>query len=154
MPHYRFTTLRMSPLKTAGLLLAVLVITGGIYTGITHKSAIAHAFTLATTHQPERFTELYFNNSAHLPLYAPAGKLQHITFHIGNHEAHSVSYGYVALMTSNGNVTVLSRGNVTVVDTQGHDILLSFSLPAPNSAAQISVTLTGRPEHITFKARS
>lgn len=154
MPHYRFTTLRMSPLKTAGLLLAVLVITGSLYTGIVHKHTVTHAFTLATTHQPERFTELYFNNSAHLPLYAPAGKLQHIAFHISNHEARSVSYDYVATIADNGNVATLVHGRITLADTQSHDVPFSFSLPVPNSAAQISVTLTGHPEHLTFKARS
>jgi hypothetical protein len=117
---------------------------------ITNKDSISHAFTLATTHQPERSTELYFVNSRLLPSYSPATKPQHVTFRITNHEARQVVYTYVVTQ----DVTKLVQNTVTLNDGQSADVTFAFTIPTPVTATTLSVTLVGRSEHIDFRSKS
>lgn len=111
---------------------------------------ISHAFTLATTRQPEGFTELYFVNSRTLPLYSPATKPQHVTFRITNHEAHQVTYTYLVAQDA----TKLTQSSVTLNDGQSADVTFSFTIPKPVTQTLLSVILMGRSEHIDFRSKS
>jgi hypothetical protein len=134
-------------------MLTLLCIGAGVLTAL-HWSSVARAFSLATTHQPERYTQLYFGNSAHLPLYSPAKKIERPSFYIVNHEAHTVTYQYRVTFTVGTKTTTLRQASVVLADGQSVGISFSYTMPAPNLAAQISVQLAGRAEHINVKVKS
>lgn len=119
-------------------------------TALVRIPAVAHAATLATTHQPEPLTELYFNNHEHLPKQLAAGSTTGFSFHITNHEAKAVTYQYrVVSQAATGTIT-LGSGSVTLNDGQGADKTVQFVAPAANQPAEIEVVLIGRSEHIDF----
>jgi uncharacterized membrane protein len=132
------------------LTLGLIIISVAIVGVTIYRGPIVQAFTLATTHQPETYTELYFVNSSALPTYAPAQKNQNVTFHITNHEAKQMNYTYAIVQDG----VQLSRSTVTLSNGQGIDIPFSFMIAQPSSATQISVHLENRSEHIDFRSKS
>lgn len=138
--------------------MATLVI--GIIIGVStllvigYSPALAQAYRLATTHQAERYSELYFDKHRSLPSTAPVGTPRSVAFTIVNHEATTVTYHYVVSMTIAGTVTTLQEGNVQLKDGAAANTSVSFSVPKPDSSAMISVALVGRSEQIVFRSQS
>jgi uncharacterized membrane protein len=128
-------------------LLALLLIS---CVAIINKQSISSVFVMATTHQPERFTELYFVDSSLLPSYTPTAKPQRVTFRITNHEAHPVTYTYVVTQ----NARQLVKDTITLGDAQSSDINFVYSIPTPTTDAALSVSLIDRAEHIAFRTKS
>lgn len=119
-----------------------------------YKGGVSQALTLATTHQAESYTELYFDNSSHLPLYSAASKLQHVSFHLANHEAQVTSYSYTVTLYVGQTATKLAQGTTTLQNGQFIDVPFTYTLRTPNTAAQIFVRLANRPEYITYRTKS
>jgi len=113
----------------------------------------SQAWTLATTHQPERYSELYFEDPGHLPAYAPAGKLQVVYFHIVNHEHQSQHYQYSITRTIGG-VTSELHGSVDARDGQDVRQALQFVIPKPLEQAKITVQLLNSNQQLTFRSQS
>src|ERR1017187_4052808 len=87
-----------------GLAAAVLLLTV-----VLLFSAVSHtkAYVNATTHQPERFTELYFTSPLDLRTSAHSSLSLPIQFTVHNREASNVTYTYqVAVTTASGQTTV------------------------------------------------
>lgn len=122
--------------------------------GIFFSNSIAHAYDLATTHSTESFSELYFDNVSKLPLYSPAGKIQHFKFHITNHKGAPKVYVYQLTEITEGNQTIFTSKNITLKDGQGIDIPFTFSIPTPNSSTQITVQLIGMSQKIEMVSKS
>jgi hypothetical protein len=129
------------------MLLALLII---VPTVVINRQNIANAFVLATTHQPERFTELYFVNSSLLPSYTPTAKIQHITFRITNHEAYPIAYTYIIAQDT----SQLAKNTITLSDAQSTDVTFTYSIPTPKTGTILSVSLINRTEHIAFRTKS
>lgn len=107
----------------------------------------------ATTHQPERYTQLYFTDPAHLPAFARPGKAQIITFRIVNHEHTGKIYTYETRVTIAGK-TSTHRGTVMLADGQSANETLGFTIPAARMQAAIAVRLVGTSQTITFRSTS
>lgn len=158
MPHLnirqsklRILAKRPVVLLTLSFLLVVVLVATFLN---AYKGGVSQAFTLATSHQSENYTELYFDNSSHLPLYSAANKLQHVSFHLANHEAQATSYSYTVTLYVGQVATRLAQGTTTLRDGQSIDVPFSYMLRTPNTAAQIFVRLTNRPEYITYRTKS
>lgn len=119
-----------------------------------YRTPLARALALATTHQPETYTELYFVNNRQLPSLAPAGKTQTFAFGITNHEARTVTYRYVVSMTIDGNSVPAQTGSVVLASGQSRTLKAGFRLAEPGKSAVIGVNLAGRGEQIDFRSRS
>jgi hypothetical protein len=140
------------PTSRAVVIAALILISASIAsTAVSiYRDNIVHAFTLATTHQPEQYSELFFAHSSHLPSFVPVLKPQRIVFHITNHEASPTTYTYV--VTQDG--VQLARGDVTLPDGQGMDVPFTFMNAQANHESQLSVHLIGRAQHIDFRCKS
>lgn len=151
MSRYSFLGLHRPTRKALTISTLALIVISGAVVGMTiYKGAIAQAVTLATTHRPETFTELYFVNSSALPSYSPAQRVQHVSFHITNHEAKQMTYTYVISQDA----TQIAHAMVTLDDGKGTDIPFSFMIAVPNSTTQLSVHLENRSEHVDFRSKS
>lgn len=151
MSRYSFHHMHNNKLTLkAILILCVFLFLAGASMVSVYKNDIASAFTLATTHQPESFTELYFINSRSLPLYSPTLKPQRVTFRITNHESRQVTYAYI--VTQDG--VKLAESTVVLSDGQSTDVTFVYIIPTPATPTTLSVSLVGRPEHIDFRSKS
>lgn len=148
--------LRRLILRPKFVAIAALLVVASVGTTLLagHVNAIADVWNQATTRRSEQYTSLSFIDTGHLPTYAPAGVAQHMTVRIVNHEATTMTYGYRATLSTSSTTTVIKSGVVTLTNNQLSDQALSFTLPAPNMAAMVTVQLIDRPEHITFEVKS
>lgn|GEM_PF-1023305 len=132
----------------------VVIICAAIILGTNvFRSGITQAWSLATSHQPERYTELYFNNPAQLPSYAPAHKSQSVAFTIVNHEAQTRTYTYT-VQTTVGKVTTSRTASVTLRDGQTVTDTIHFTIPLPNEQAYSAVKLLGTSQILAFRSQS
>lgn len=132
--------------------IALLLGTAAVSLATAHRS-LSLAWHSATTHQPERYTQLYFTDPAHLPAFAPLGKPQVIPFRIVNHEHASKTYTYETQVTIAGKTSAY-RGTVTLADGQGADETLGFTIPAARMQAAITVRLVGTGQTLSFRSSS
>ena len=148
--------LRRHILRPKFVAIAALLVVASVGTTVLagRADAVANVWSQATTRQSEQYTSLSFTDTGHLPTYAPAGVAQHMTVRIVNHEATTTTYSYRAILSTGSTVTIIKSGVVTLTDNQLSDQALSFTLPAPNMTAQITVQLINRPEYITFEVKS
>lgn len=109
-----------------------------------------HELRLATTHQPERLTELYFPDSQSLPsTYMPREKLT-VRFAIHNLEYRTTAYPFqIILGTPTRTLTAYHR---TVTLKQGQTTIVSAPITVPMSASRLAVNvlLTNKNQAIHF----
>jgi uncharacterized membrane protein len=129
----------------------VLVIVGVL---LGQNKTISHAFYLATTKQPERFTELYFNNSINLPTQITATKIYSFSFHVTNHEAETESYAAYVTILQNGHPSQLQITKFTLPDGAGQDVTVHFTTPKAGTALELIVSLPANAESIDFRSKS
>jgi hypothetical protein len=103
-----------------GILFGVMAVlaVGSVALSVQYRTQLAHAFKLATTHQPERFTELYFADPARLPKHLLPDESADVSFVIGNHQAQSTDYRYQVDFIKDGQTVASRTGEVTVDDSQ------------------------------------
>jgi hypothetical protein len=109
---------------------------------------------LSTSHQPERFSELYFLDHATLVKKITPGKIYDGQFVIVNHEARPTQYSYEIQVTENGKPTMLSRSNVSVPDGQPITLPFHYSGRYPGSSLEVKISLLNKPELIRFRANT
>ena len=112
------------------------------------------AFKLATTHQPERFTELYFVDPNKLPSTVTAGKTYTTNFAIVNHEASLQTYAYQVVVTYDGQRHVQEAVRITLSDGQRVTPHFSYTIPEAEKTAEVTVTLLEEQQSIHFKVES
>lgn len=112
------------------------------------------AFKLATTHQPERFTELFFVDPTSLPAVITAGKKYGGSFAVVNHEGAPTTYRYQVTVTDAGQTAYQTVHAVTIGD--GHKITVPFGFEAqkPLQEVRIVITLLDQQQSVHFKAKS
>ncbi len=105
----------------------------------------------ATTHQPERFTELYFTNPNSLPTTAASQKSLAFSFTIRNAEARDMTYTYKAVFTApSGQTTILDRRQLSLPAGETTRIAAATTLPNFAGRGEVSVMLLNQPEAIHF----
>jgi hypothetical protein len=118
---------------------------------LLNQARHTRAFTLATTHQPERLTELYFTHPSSLPTTGKAGQNLPVDFTIHNLEAENMSYTYrIELIDQDGNGTVLAQRQLSIKNGNAAQISDTVSLPPANGRSQVDIQLIGQPETIHF----
>ncbi len=113
-----------------------------------------HAFKLATTHQPERFTELYFVDPTALPTVITAGKPYAGSFAVVNHEGRTMSYQYQVTITEAGQVVRQTTNFFSIASGQRMQKSFSFAAEQPKHQVQITVALVTKQQVIHFRAES
>ncbi len=125
-------------------------------TAAVYAKPIAKALTLATTHQPEGYTELSFvtSSSNPLPSSAPVDTPRQFSFQITNHQTQSVSYHYIVTLSIGSVTTTVASGAVAIADGNSESISPSFTMPVASSTGIIDVHLTTTNQHIYFRSYS
>ena len=130
-----FMRLHLVPVVLVGVVAGILIVI--ILISPVAKKVVA----LATTHQPERLTELYFRNYNAIPKHVTAGTTFSIPFSVVNHEARAMVYHYQIWQNVNGLSTLLSDGTVSLEDGQTGQAEVKFSPVRPGTTYQIAIKL-------------
>jgi len=138
-----------SPHKLLKLILGIIVIAAIDFFFIWNMHS--KVVTNATTHQPERYSELYFTSPSNLPSQVKAGQALPVSFTLHNVESEQYSYTYtIDFTTSSGKTTVLSRGSLTLDNNAVAHISQSEHLPTFTGRGEVSVIIANQPESIHF----
>jgi uncharacterized membrane protein len=115
--------------------------------------ALSHTntFKLATTHQPDRFTELYFTNPTSLPATVKLSATVPVSFTLHNEEARTQSYTYnITFADATGTTTVLKTQEIILQNGQKQVINQDITLPTGNSRGEVSVNLLNKSQSVHF----
>jgi hypothetical protein len=125
-----------------------------IVLGFKFHGTIGQAYSLATTHQPEPYSELYFTNPSKLPLYSPAGKLEVLNFVITNHEGSRHNYSYSIEETRQGHSQTYQSTVFSLADGASLTRSVSYILPRSYQSIKITISLDGSSQQINFMSKS
>jgi hypothetical protein len=120
---------------------------------IPTRGSLVDAVRLATTHQAETFTELYFINPGHLPAFAAPGKKQTVQFRIQSHALQEQVYSY-RITVSGPSGTKVTNGSVTLSPGAGVTIPASFTIAKANQSVSITISLVGTKQQLTLRSHS
>jgi len=147
---YNNTTKYLRTFILGCVLMIVIILLGLLFN--THKFSTTHALKLATTHQPERLTELYFSNPQSLPTQYTQGKSLPVAFTIHNAEYQSMIYSYtITAVSSDGNQSqTLVINKVDMGDNQTMTIANSIVPTLLSPRISINVLLVNKNQSIHF----
>lgn len=111
--------------------------------------SVKKAIKLATTVQPESFTELYFEDHTHLPKTVEVKKEYSFIFTIHNLENKKMSYPYLVYLETEGNKIIFDQGTVELENDGYKSIAENFS-PLKNIDMKITVDLVNKNQIIDF----
>ena len=120
---------------------------------ISSRGNLLDAVKLASSHQQENFTELYFLKPSQLPQYSPTGKTMTIEFHIQNVSNISKTYKYNEVLQSPNSIRK-TFGTISVPADSGKSIPYSYSIPVPNEKVEITISIPSDNEYLTFRSQS
>jgi hypothetical protein len=100
--------------------------------------------------KPEKLTELYFENSAHLPTSATGSQAISFTFVIHNLETTDYRYAYDVVVIANGKRHVVESGNVLVNNNRSFVKKEEFPLFNSSGRQDIVVELVNLRQSIDF----
>lgn len=127
--------------------IVILMIVGLVTLFITQHQA----FTLATTRQPERLTELFFADPTHIPTNVTQGQPLNVSFVVHNLESQTMSYPYTITFTdAQGVTTPLGDGTTTLPDSAAQNITKQVTVPVGDGRGEITVQLPTKKQSIHF----
>jgi len=113
-----------------------------------------NTFKLATSHQPERFTELYFTDPNNLPARIDSTKTYKQTFAVVNHEASSMTYTYHIEVSGVSGSHEYPTQQVTVGSGQKVSVPFTYEALAPKADQTVTVVLVSKNQSIHFRVQS
>jgi hypothetical protein len=135
--------------KIVKIIVAIIFIVSLSYFFFTNLHS--KALTDALSHQPEKYTELFFTNANDLPTTISEGQILPIYFTIHNVESETTTYTYSIVFTSStGGTTLLTSGLLTLGSNGSSNLVRSISLPAFSGRGEVGVVLKNQPETIHF----
>lgn len=112
------------------------------------------AAELATTMQPERISELYFNDHENLPREQKAGLPQSFGFHVSNRESQDTTYRFIVKVYENGVPRTIATGTRTIADGQSFDEVITFVPRSDRTVFRFVIELPLQHQEINFRAQS
>jgi hypothetical protein len=121
---------------------------------------MGNTIALATTREPETFTELYFENHTELPLLIaspneftwyknPNTNLYQFSFTIHNLENKDMVYKYEVYSFEDEQI-IIDQGNVLIKNNQSKTITENFTLPSDALRTKVTVNLINKNQQISF----
>jgi len=107
-------------------------------------------FILATTVQPETFTELYFEDHLSLPGEVTLFKENHFKFTIHNLENKDMEYPYEVYIEENEKRQSIDKRYVLIKDNESKTIPVNFTITIPMQRAKVVVNLINKNQQIHF----
>ena len=133
----------------AGLFVLVVLLIGFV-----ERAPLADAYHLATTHSPERYSELYFTDSTKLPQQIIAGRRYDIAVHVQNHEQAAKAYQLVAVVQVSGQPVSTQTARVQMNDGEGKDATFSFTAPQAGGSVDMVVQIKGTKQYIELRSKA
>ncbi len=124
------------------LVVGVASICGGLYT----IPSVSREITLATTRQPEPFTELYFTSPEHLGKTFTPNEPQIVRFTVRNHEGHTQIYSYVIYLDG----VQAASGTTSIADNDAQSLTEEILVKSTNARSKITVTLLNNHQSIQY----
>lgn len=107
--------------------------------------------TLKLVPEPERFTELYFENASFLPKETVEGVSDSFSFTVHNMEGATTTYPYrVYFEYPSGHEVTFTENRVSLPDTASTTISVSHAFLASNERGMVVVSLTSLNQSIDF----
>jgi hypothetical protein len=137
--------------KHVPLVLGVILVVGvlifiNLDRGFVHNELAA----LYLIPQPEKLTELYFDNSTHLPGTTTSGKEISFAFVIHNLETTDYQYTYSIAVNVSGTKHIIDSGNILVKDNQYYVKNEKFNPGNLHGRQEVVVELTNKQQSIDF----
>lgn len=111
-------------------------------------------WVLATTVQPERFTELYFEDHLELPTRAIKDEEYEFKFTIHNLEYERMEYPYEVSADYDGQIQVFDKKKVTLDHDEYKTITVYFGLVDQVEKVRMTVRLVNKNQDIGFWLRA
>ena|SRR5436305_5375570 len=138
--------------KRASLLIGVIVVIGMLICFNLNRASIYNELVaLDLIPKPEKLTELYFNDNAHLPNSATSNQLIHFAFVIHNLETTDYEYAYDVSISADGTRQIVDSGKVLVKDNQYFVKDEQFNLLNSVGIQKVTVELTNKRQSIDFR---
>ena len=109
---------------------------------------------LATTRQPEKFTELYFNNYESLQKLILVGKPMEVAFSVVNHEAQAMVYHCKIWVEQNGKSKLMEAIDIAVPDGKTAVYTYTFVPEKPSTLYQIRIEIPKLKQFISARLKS
>jgi hypothetical protein len=139
--------------KLVPLLVGVALVAGMlIFFNLNRASVYNELATLDLIPQPERLTELYFNNNVNLPDAVIGEQVVSFAFVIHNLEASDYRYVYTVSVSANGVRHVVDSGNVLVKNNQYYTKNEKFNLVNARGSQEVVIELVNKQQSIDFWA--
>lgn len=136
---------------TSLLMIGVIVVAGMIIFYNLNRTSIQNALVaLDLIPKPEKMTELYFNDPAHLPSSATSNQIISLAFVIHNLETTDYQYVYEVSVNVNGIRHIVDRGKVLVKNNQYYVKNENFNLMNSPGRQEVVVELTNLHQSIDF----
>jgi hypothetical protein len=132
--------------------LAAFALAVAIYLGVSVNPNAIEATNLATTRQPEHYTELYFNNVQYLPRATKPRQLASFSYHVKNHEATEKSYTAIVTLTENGTTRILERNEFKLQSSGYENVSVRYITPLKKTNFTITVSLPELGQNIHFRS--
>jgi hypothetical protein len=133
------------------LVIGVMLIVGFLIVYNLNRASVDNELVaLDLLPKPETFTELYFNDSAHLPASAKSNQSIRFSFVIHNLEAADYQYTYEVSVIAHGTRHVIDSGNVLVKNNQYSVKNEKLNLINSPGKQEVIVDLTNKRQSIDF----
>ncbi len=133
------------------LMIGVTLVVGILIFFNLNRTAIYNELaTLDLIPKPEKLTELYFNDNAHLPNSATGNQVISFAFVIHNLETTDYWYAYVVSVNANGTRHIVDSGNVLVKNNQYYVENEKVNLLNSPGSQEVVVELTNKQQSIDF----
>lgn len=131
---------------------AIIVLFSAVFVSYQFKNDIyAGLNALKLIPVPERFTELYFENSGNLPGVIITGQPIFFAFTVHNLEGRTMNYDYMVYFESaKGDRVVLDSNAATIADGQSKTFFESHAFYWPLESGKIVVDLYRQNQQIDF----
>jgi hypothetical protein len=100
--------------------------------------------------QPERYTELFFDQPQQLPSVWPAKPVA-FAFHLHNVEGRTTTYNFVVLeTTAAGTQSMVKSGQLTLASNGAQDVPVQLAVPVAKTRTEVTVVLPDQQQQIHF----
>lgn len=114
--------------------------------------SVRQTWVLATTIQPERFTELYFEDHMNLPKKAVKDESYEFRFTIHNLEYKPVNYIYEVSIKHGDNKQLLETKKITLIQNEYKTIPIYYKITEKIDRAKIVINLINKSnQQINFR---
>lgn len=137
--------------KLAFSLIGVALLVGMLIAFNANRAVVNNGLvTLDLLPQPEKLTELYFNDSANLPNSTTSKQTIHFSFVIHNLETTDYQYRYTVSVNADGTRQIVDSGMVVVKNDQYYVKHEQFTVMASPIRQDVVVELTNKRQSIDF----